>query len=107
MAAAFRPPYTGPDNQLCTPMDPKYFEPIPEGLPEADAAARLKRLRHAEWGIAVSRLGGTLPDPKLIAELQRYINGELTIAEVAGIVEPPASAAIQAIVTRERLSKAA
>ncbi|GAA4371576.1 antitoxin VbhA family protein [Hymenobacter koreensis] len=88
-------------------MDPKYFEPIPDGLPKAEAAARLKRQRHAEWGVAVCRLGGTLPDHKLIAELQRYINGEITIAQVAGVVDPPMAAAVQAIVTRERLSKAA
>ncbi|MCC2548395.1 hypothetical protein LJY25_18255 [Hymenobacter sp. BT175] len=88
-------------------MDTNFFNPIPDDLPPAEAEARRKRQGHAEWGIAVARLGGTLPAPKLLAELQRYIDGELTIAQVAGVVEPPQSPAIMAIQNREKLSNAA
>ncbi|MFC7671086.1 hypothetical protein ACFQT0_29595 [Hymenobacter humi] len=37
--------------------------------------ARARRQRHAEWGIAIARLGGTEPTPSLLAEFQAYIDG--------------------------------
>ncbi|MCB2410798.1 hypothetical protein [Hymenobacter lucidus] len=91
-------------------MDSTYFKPISSALPEEEVAARLKRQRHAEWGIAVASMGGTGPRPELLHELQRYIDGELTIQQLAQLPYPPdvkASPAIQAILTRERLSNAA
>ncbi|SHJ81852.1 hypothetical protein SAMN02745146_0252 [Hymenobacter daecheongensis DSM 21074] len=76
------------------------FNPLPAGLSEAETAARLKRQRCAEWGVAVAALGGTPPSPEIISELQRYIDGEITLAEFALADEFPA---YQAVVTRERL----
>jgi hypothetical protein len=77
------------------------FDPLPEGLSDAEAAARLKRQRCAEWGVAVAALGGTPPDDAIISELQRYIDGEITLAEFAFADSFPA---YQAVVTRERLA---
>ncbi|UOQ51697.1 hypothetical protein [Hymenobacter cellulosivorans] len=91
-------------------MESPYFKPIPADLPETEAAARLKRQRHAEWGIAVASMGGAGPKPELLHELQRYIDGELTIEQIAQLPYSPEvqkSPAIQAILTRERLSSAA
>ncbi|TGE18051.1 hypothetical protein [Hymenobacter elongatus] len=91
-------------------MDPTYFKPISADLPEQEVAARLKRQRHAEWGIAVASMGGAGPKPELLLELQRYVDGELTIQQIAQLPHLPndqGSPAIQAILTRERLSDAA
>ncbi|MCB2377048.1 hypothetical protein LGH70_05610 [Hymenobacter sp. BT635] len=91
-------------------METPYFKPIPTDLPEQEAVARLKRQRHAEWGIAVASMGGTGPKPALLLELQRYIDGELTIQQIAQLPYPPEvnqSTALQAILTRERLTNAA
>jgi hypothetical protein len=51
----------------------KYFAPFPDGLSEAELAARQKRQRQAEWGVAVAALGGTVPGPEVLADLQRLI----------------------------------
>lgn len=67
----------------------KYFEAISSDLPEVEQAARAKRQRHAEWGVAVSRLGGTEVEPELLQELQRYINGELSLEELVRQDYPP------------------
>jgi|GEM_PF-5948551 len=77
------------------------FNPLPEGLSEAETTARLKRQRCAEWGVAVAALGGTPPSPEILSELQRYIDGDITLAEFAFADDFPA---YQAVVTRERLA---
>ncbi|RYU79122.1 antitoxin VbhA family protein [Hymenobacter persicinus] len=77
------------------------FNPLPEGLSEAEVSARLKRQRCAEWGVAVAALGGSPPSSEIIAELQRYVDGEITLAEFAFADDFPA---YQAVVTRERLA---
>lgn len=90
-------------------MSSKYFKDISADLPEAEQAARHKRQAHAEWGIAVAALGGTIPNAAILTELQRYIDGELTIEELAGLGHPPRpeTKAFEAVVHRERLSRAA
>ncbi|RTQ49144.1 hypothetical protein EJV47_13430 [Hymenobacter gummosus] len=90
-------------------MESKYFRAIPADLPEDEQAARRKRQNHAEWGIAVAALGGTLPAASILTELQRYIDGELTIEDLAGLGHPPRpeTKAFDAVVQRERLSRAA
>lgn len=87
----------------------KYFKDIAADLPEAEQAARQKRQNHAEWGIAVAALGGTIPSATILTELQRYIDGEMTIEELAGLGHPPRpeTKAFEAVVQRERLSRAA
>lgn len=69
--------------------DSPYFKPLEAALPEEEQAARAKRQRHAEWGLAVARLGGTQTAPELLAELQRYIDGEVSLAELAQAGHPP------------------
>lgn len=87
-------------------MDSKYFTALPRDLAPAELAQRQKRQRQAEWGVAVAQLGGTLPAPHVLADLQRYIDGELTLEEVSRLShEPRLSAAYQAVVTRANLSK--
>ncbi|WP_460676271.1 hypothetical protein [Hymenobacter coalescens] len=90
-------------------MSSSYFTPIPADLPENEQAARRKRQNHAEWGIAVASLGGTAPGHAILIELQRYIDGELSIEDLAGLGEPPRpeTKAFEAVVHRERLSRAA
>jgi hypothetical protein len=90
-------------------MESKYFKAIPPDLPEAEQAARRKRQNHAEWGIAVAALGGTLPGAPILTELQRYIDGELSIEELAGLGQPPRpeTKVFEAVVQRERISRAA
>jgi hypothetical protein len=87
-------------------MPSKYFAPFPAGLSEVELAARQKRQQQAEWGVAVAALGGTLPQPKVLADLQRYIDGELTLDEVAELTneQDALSPAYQALVTRAQLS---
>ena len=57
-------------------------------MPEAARAARAKRQQHAEWGVAVCRLGDTEVAPELLAKLQRYINGELSLEELVRLDLP-------------------
>lgn len=87
-------------------MTSKYFTPFPPDLSAEELTARQQRQRQAEWGIAVARLGGGEPSAYVLADLQRYINGELTLDEVAEITNRPnaLSPAYQAMVTRAKLS---
>ena len=87
----------------------RYFKDIAADLPEAEQAARQKRQNHAEWGIAVAALGGSTPSATILTDLQRYIDGELTIEELAGLGQPPRpeNRAFEAVVQRERISRVA
>jgi len=87
-------------------MASNYFNPFPPDLPPEELAARQQRQRQAEWGVAVARLGGGEPSTYVLADLQRYINGELTLDEVAELTNRPnvLSPAYQAMVTRAKLS---
>jgi hypothetical protein len=82
------------------------FQPLPPDLPEAEAAARQKRQSHAEWGLAVAALGGTLPSSDVLAELQRYIDGQLSLADLAQLplTTPCDRAAALAVVRRHQLA---
>lgn len=87
-------------------MVSKYFSSFPSGLAPAELAQRQKRQRQAEWGVAVAQLGGTLPAARVLADLQRYIDGELTLEEVSHLThQPNRSPAYQAVVTRAKLSE--
>ena len=88
-------------------MNSRYFNPFPSNLSAEELAARQKRQRQAEWGVAVARLGGGEPPTYVLEDLQRYIDGELTLAEVAEATNrsPRLSPAYQALVTRAKLSE--
>lgn len=83
------------------------FRPLPPDLPEAELAARRKRQSHAEWGLAVAALGGSLPTLHVLEELQRYIDGELSLAELAQLPTAyPADAPVaEAVVRRHQLAE--
>jgi hypothetical protein len=51
-------------------------------------------------------MGGTMPSPVVVSELQRYIDGELTIAELAKlpIVHPSDSPVTEAVIRRHQLA---
>ena len=87
-------------------VESRYFLPIDPELPEAEQQAHAKRQRHAEWGVAVAGLGGTLPAPELLAELQRYINGEVSLAELCrmGQSSPPIIKVYVAVAYREKVA---
>ena len=87
-------------------MVSKYFKPFPPDLSAPELAARQARQRQAEWGVAVAQLGGGAPPAYVLTDLQRYIDGELTLDEVAEITNRPnaLSPAYQAMVTRAKLS---
>jgi hypothetical protein len=88
-------------------MDRKsYFSEIDPALPPAEQAARAKRQRHAEWGIAIARLGGTEPTPSLLQELQQYIDGEvgLDVLSQESIAAGPAQQVLQAVAQREQFA---
>lgn len=70
-------------------MASKYFTPFPADLAPAELAQRQKRQRQAEWGVAVAQLGGTMPGSRVMADLQRYIDGELTLEEVSRLTHQP------------------
>ncbi|HEX8350389.1 MAG TPA: antitoxin VbhA family protein [Hymenobacter sp.] len=88
-------------------MSSKFFTLIPPDLSPEEQAARRKRQQQAEWGVAVARLGGGEPSAYVLADLQRYIDGELTLAEVAEVTNRPSqlSPAYQALLTRAKLSE--
>jgi hypothetical protein len=67
----------------------KYFTPIDDNLPDDEQDACAKRQHHAEWGVAVSRLGGLAIEPEVVQELQRYINGEVSLEELSRPDYPP------------------
>lgn len=87
-------------------MESKNFAPIDHNLPEADRLARAKRQQHAEWGLAIARLGGTEPTPALLRELQRYIDGEVSLQELSqgSLIASPADQVYQAVAHREEFA---
>ncbi|WP_400193663.1 antitoxin VbhA family protein [Hymenobacter sp. B81] len=90
-------------------MESKYFKDLPPGLSEAEGAARRKRQQHAEWGIAVAAMGGTTPSEAALTELQRYIDGELSLEELARLGHPPRpeTRVFEATANRERITQMA
>jgi hypothetical protein len=87
-------------------MNCRYFTPISSHLPEAEQQARAKRQRHAEWGLAVARLGGTEPTAALLAELQLYIDGQVSLQTLCqqSPEASPADHVYQAVARREQFA---
>ena len=83
------------------------FAPLPPDLPPEEHAARRKRQHQVEWGVAVARLGGTEPSSALLQELQRYIDGQVSLQELAGSSELPRPSArvLEATLQREEFSR--
>lgn len=70
------------------------FAVIDGALPPAEQQDRAKRQQHAEWDLAVARLGDLKSTPALMGHLQHYINGERSLPELiqldhaAGVFTP-------------------
>ena len=62
-------------------MNHSFFDRIDPALAAPEQEARAKRQRTAEWGLALTRLGGTHADAAQLQELQRYIDGDLSLEE--------------------------
>ncbi|KUG09094.1 hypothetical protein ASU33_19945 [Solirubrum puertoriconensis] len=72
-----------------------------------ELAARQRRQSHAEWGLAVAALGGALPTIHVLEELQRYIDGDLSLAELARLPNayPADKPVAEAVVRRHQLAE--
>ncbi|SMC00598.1 hypothetical protein SAMN00120144_4359 [Hymenobacter roseosalivarius DSM 11622] len=85
------------------------FTPISPDLPAAEQEARRKRQHHAEWGVAVAvaRLGKADVTPAMLQDLQRYIDGELSLEALEALGEPtsPAARVLAATVSRARFAR--
>lgn len=83
------------------------FTPICSDLPEAEQEACRKRQRYAEWGVAVARLSKSEVTLDILRDLQRYIDGALSLEELEALGEPasPAARVLVATVSRARFSQ--
>jgi hypothetical protein len=83
------------------------FTPISPDLPAAEQGARRKRQHHAEWGVAAARLGKAEVTTAMLQDLQRYIDGELSLEALEALGEPtsPAARVVAATVSRARFTQ--
>jgi hypothetical protein len=58
-----------------------YFKPLPQRLNDDQRREWLRRQRTAENTLAIQVLGGTEPNGETIAEFQRYVCGEVPLAQ--------------------------
>ena len=82
------------------------FTPVSPDLPADEQAARHKRQQHAEWGVAASRLGREDITPAILWDLQRYIDGTLSLEALEVLGEPmsPAARVVASTVNRARFA---
>jgi hypothetical protein len=57
------------------------FMPMPQNLNEDQRKDWLRRQRTAENTLAIQALGGTQPNAETISHFQRYVSGEITLAQ--------------------------
>jgi hypothetical protein len=57
------------------------FMPMPQNLNEDQRKDWLRRQRTAESTLAIQALGGTQPNAETISHFQRYVSGEITLAQ--------------------------
>jgi hypothetical protein len=62
-------------------MSKAYFTHIPDQLDPAQRVAWLRRQRTAENTLEIQAIGGSAPDAETVAHFQRYVNGEITLAQ--------------------------
>jgi len=58
-----------------------YFKPLPQQLTDDQRREWLRRQRTAENTLAIQVLGGAEPSRETIAEFQRYVCGEASLAQ--------------------------
>jgi hypothetical protein len=57
------------------------FKPMPQHLNEDQRKDWLRRQRTAENTLAIQALGGTEPNAETISHFQRYVSGDITLAQ--------------------------
>jgi hypothetical protein len=64
-------------------MSTPYFTPMPmpQHLNDDQRKDWLRRQRTAENTIAIQALGGTAPNQETLTQFQRYVGGEITLAQ--------------------------
>lgn len=62
-------------------MSAFYFKPMPHNLSDEQHAEWVRRQRTAESTLAIQDLSGTKPNGETIAQFQRYISGEIALAQ--------------------------
>ena len=62
-------------------MSASYFKPMPPHLTLEQRKEWERRQHTAENTLAIQALGGTTPNEETTAKFQRYINGEITLAQ--------------------------
>jgi len=62
-------------------MSTHYFNPMPAHLADDQRKEWVRREQTAENTLAIQALGGTTPNAETIAKFQRYVNGEITLAQ--------------------------
>ena len=83
------------------------FTPLSPDLPEAEREARYQRQNHVKWGVGVARLSKAEVTPAMFRDLQRYIDGELSLdaLEALGTPASPATWVFTATVDRARFTQ--
>lgn len=62
-------------------MSESCFKPMPRHLSDDQRKEWARRQRTAENTLAIQALGGTVPNAETIAKFQRYVSGEITLAQ--------------------------
>ncbi len=57
------------------------FKPMPQNLTDEQRKDWLRRQRTAENTLAIQALGGTAPNEETLSYFQRYVSGEITLAQ--------------------------
>lgn len=66
---------------LTTMMSTSNFTLMPQNLNDDQRNDWLRRQRTAENTLAIQALGGTQPNAETISHFQRYVSGEITLAQ--------------------------
>ncbi|WP_143080198.1 antitoxin VbhA family protein [Hymenobacter arizonensis] len=62
-------------------MSTPNFKPMPQHLNDDQRKDWARRQRTAESTLAIQTLGGTEPNEETLAYFQRYVSGEITLAQ--------------------------
>ncbi|WP_426061719.1 antitoxin VbhA family protein [Hymenobacter sp. B1770] len=62
-------------------MSTPNFKPMPQNLSDDERRDWLRRQRTAENTLAIQALGGTEPNQETLSQFQRYVSGEITLAQ--------------------------
>ena len=66
---------------LFSAMSTSFFTPMPQHLNDNQRKDWQRRQRTAENTLAIQALGGTEPNQETLTQFQRYVGGEITLAQ--------------------------